>query len=386
LESQELLVLGEVRSIEPQVFDLLCLFVREPGRLISRDELIEVVWGGRVISDSAISARINAARAAIGDNGTRQQWIKTVPRRGFRFIGEVEVLPDPRIGGGGAGIGNSAKQRVQFCRSSDGTRIAFGTSGSGPPLVKAGHWLTHLEHDWHSPLWRPLLEKLSHRYQVTRYDQRGNGLSDWEVSSFSLEHFVQDLEAVVDASGLKRFALYGTSQGAAIAISFAERHPDQVSHLILHGGYHKGRMLRLSGAEREQGSAILTLIRHGWGKQGSPLSQAFATMFIPSGTREQLDSLAELQLRTTSPENAACIRAAIDTFEVTGLLSNIKVPTLVLHAREDGIHPLDQGRELAEGIPGAEFVLLESRNHVLLPQEPAWLNFFSHLDTFLASA
>jgi pimeloyl-ACP methyl ester carboxylesterase/DNA-binding winged helix-turn-helix (wHTH) protein len=385
LESQELLVSGEARPVEPQVFDLLCLFVKERGKLISRDELIKVVWSGRVVSDSAVSARINAARTAIGDDGARQEWIRTVPRRGFRFVGEVEVLPDQQSAGSGAGDSVS-RQKVQFCRSSDGTRIAYGTIGSGPPLVKAGHWLTHLEHDWHSPVWRPFLEKLSGHYQVTRYDQRGNGLSDWDVPSFSLEHFVQDLQAVVDAAGLKRFALYGTSQGAAIAIAYAARHPDRVSHLILHGGYHKGRLLRISGAEREQGSAILTLIRHGWGKQGSPFIQAFATMFIPGGTREQLDSLAELQLRTTSPENAACIRAAIDTFDVTDLLPNVRLPTLVFHAREDGIQPLDQGRELADGIPGAEFVLLESRNHVLLPQEPAWVDFFAELDGFLARA
>ena len=197
---------------------------------------------------------------------------------------------------------------------------------------------------------------------------------------------MQDLEAVVDAAGLRRFALYGTSQGAAIAIAYAACHPDRVSHLVLHGGYPRGRLLRASDAEREQGSAILTLIRHGWGKQGSPFIRAFATMFIPGGTPEQLNSLAELQLRTTSPENAARIRAAIDTFDVRDTLPKIRVPTLVFHAREDGIQPLDQGRELAEGIPGAEFVLLESPNHVLLPQEPAWLDFFSRLETFLADS
>lgn len=380
LASKELLVAGETRPIEPQVFDLLCLFLGKPGRVISRDELIEVVWRGRVVSDSAVSARINAARAAIGDDGTRQLWIRTVPRRGFRFVGEVQAAP----GRAYSDRDVAATQKVQFCRSADGTRIAFGTSGSGPPLVRAGHWLTHLEHDWHSPLWRPLLEALSQRYQLTRHDQRGNGLSDWNVASLSLEHFVEDLEAVVDAAGLKRFGLYGTSQGAAIAISYAARHPDRVSHLILHGGYHRGRLVRVSDAEREEASAILTLMRHGWGRRGSPFIRAFATMFIPDGTPEQLNSLADLQSRTTPPENAARIRTAIDMFDVTDLLPAIRVPTLVFHAREDGIQPLDQGRELAEGIAGAEFVLLESRNHVLLPQEPAWLDFFSRMDGFLA--
>src|SRR5690606_34106709 len=194
-----------------------------------------VVWNGRIVSDSAISARISAARQVLGDDGRRQQWIRTVQRRGFRFVGPAETLGDAK-----ADAAPQHHHRVAFCRSGDGTRLAYATSGDGYPLVKAGHWLTHLEKDWNSPLWRPFLDRLNESFHVVRYDQRGNGLSQWDVADFSLERFVEDLEAVVAASGLDRFALYGTSQGAPAAVAYAARHPDRVSRLILHGGYEKG--------------------------------------------------------------------------------------------------------------------------------------------------
>lgn len=382
--SHELFLSGQSSSVEPQVFDLICYLVKERDRLVTRDELIEVVWGGRIVSDSAVSARISAARSAIGDDGTAQRWIRTLPRRGFRFVGDVDVLSasaasaEPEIT-----TESEARQRVRFCRSSDGIRIAFATSGNGYPLVRAGHWLTHLEHDWRSPIWRPFLNELNRNFRVTRYDQRGNGLSQWEVDDFSLDRFVEDLEVVVDAEGLNRFALYGTSQGAPIAVAYASRHPKRISHLILQGGYRKGRLLRMAKSERAQGEAILALIRHGWGKRGSPFIQAFSTMFIPGGSREQIESVAELQRLTTSPDNAARIRAAVDRFDVTDLLSKVSAPTMVLHARDDGIQPLEEGRELAAGISGAEFVMLESANHMILPQEPAWSELFAALHAFV---
>jgi pimeloyl-ACP methyl ester carboxylesterase/DNA-binding winged helix-turn-helix (wHTH) protein len=390
LATRELRVGGASRPVEPQVFDLLLCLVKAGARVVSRDELVAEVWRGRVVSDSAISARISAARSAIGDDGTAQRWIRTVPRRGFRFAGDVQAVPvragaDADAGGLPAtATPSDAHQKVRFCRSADGTRIAWGTIGAGYPLVKSGHWLTHLEHDWHSPIWRPILDELGRRFLVTRYDQRGNGLSEWEVADFSLDRFVEDLEAVVDSARLERFALYGTSQGAAIAIAYAVRHPDRVSHLILQGGFARGRLRRGSDAEREQGEAMLTLIRHGWGRPGSVFVRAFASMFVPGATREQLDSLVELQLRTTSPENAARLRAAVDRFDVSDLLPGVRVPTLVLHSRDDAIQPVDQGRELASGIPGAEFVLLESANHVLLPEETAWRELFDEMGRFVA--
>lgn len=377
-ESRELLAEGQPRAIEPQVFDLLCTLLRARDRVVTQDELIATVWSRRIVSDAAISARISAARAALGDDGKRQQWIRTIPRRGFRFVGPVETSaaspPQPA---------RLSSQRVAFCRSVDGTRIAYAASGSGYPLVKTGHWLTHLEHDWNSPIWRPLLDRLGESFQLVRYDQRGNGLSDWHIAGLSLDCLVDDLEAVVDAAHLERFALYGTSQGAPIAVAFANRHPGRLSHLILHGGFEKGRLVRTSESERAQAEAILTLMRHGWGKPGSAFIDAFAALFIPDGNRQQIESLVELQSQTTSPENAVALRTAVDRLDVSDLLETLDVPTLVLHSRDDAVQPLEQGRQLASRIAGAEFALLESRNHIVLPQEKAWPILFERLERFI---
>lgn len=383
--TRELLADGRARPVEPQVFDLLRHLIDARDRVVTQDELIAAVWNGRIVSDAAISARISAARAAIDDDGKRQRWIRTVPRRGVRFVGEVEGAaaaatppkPLPVRGGG--------DQHMAFCRSRDGTRIAWATSGNGHPVVKAGHWLTHLDHDWKSPLWGPFLDRLGASFRVIRHDQRGNGLSDWQIGRLSLDRFVDDLAAVVDAAKLERFALYGASQGAPIAIAYARRNPDRVSHLVLHGGFEKGRLIRADESERRQAEAIITLMRHGWGKAGNAFIDAFAAFFIPDGTREQIDSLVELQSRTTSPDNAVALRTAIDLLDVGDLVEGIEVPTLVFHARGDSVQPLDQGRQLAARIPAAEFVLLESRNHILLPQEAAWDVFFDRLERFIAT-
>ena len=238
------------------------------------------MWGGRIVGESTISARINAARRAVRDDGERQAIIATVSRRGIKLV--ADVVADAREPSRPVRpAANQQQQRVQLCHSRDGTRIAYATFGSGSPLVRAGHWLTHLEHDWHSPVWRPFLDELGKDFSVTRYDQRGNGLSDWDPPTFSLDAFVEDLEAVIDRAGLDRFALYGVSQGAPIAAAYSARHPDRVSKLILHGGYVQGRLTRGDEREREQGEALLTLIRHGWGKPEGPFIQAFASMFIP---------------------------------------------------------------------------------------------------------
>ena len=279
-ETHELRRGGAVQAVQPQVFDLLCHLVRNPDRLITRDELIGRIWGGRIVSEAAIDSRINAARRAVGDDGTRQAVIRTVARRGIRFVAPIRQEGAPAAAG-------APVQTVRFCRSADGTRIAYGLSGTGPPLLRAGHWLTHLDHDWHSPIWRPFLDALGRFATVVRYDQRGTGLSERAVEAFDLDIFVADLAAVADAAGLARFPIYATSQGVPVALEYAARHPDRVSGLILHGGFAKGRLLR-SEAERAQGEAYITLMRHGWAAEGSQFLQAFASIFIPDGTPEQI--------------------------------------------------------------------------------------------------
>jgi pimeloyl-ACP methyl ester carboxylesterase/DNA-binding winged helix-turn-helix (wHTH) protein len=377
----------DIIPVEPQVFSLLALMIENRAHVVSKDDLIASVWDGRIVSEATLSSRISAARRAVGDTGDAQAVIKTIRSRGFRFVADVieigNAAPAYAPSSQPGPSGESSRQKIRFCDSHDGTHIAFATIGSGPPLVRAGHWLTHLEHDWHSPVWRPLLDEFSRTFQLTRYDQRGNGLSDWTLRNSFLDAFVDDLEAVVDAENLDRFALYGTSQGAPIAISYAVRHPDRVSHLVLHGGYAVGRNLRDSDAEREQGDAILALMRHGWGKEGSSFIKAFTSLYIPDATKEQMDSLVDLQAKTVSRENAVALRTAVDNFDVSALLQKVTAPTLVIHARNDGVHPLDEGRKLASGIKNAEFVLLESDNHALLQQEPAWNRLFEAIRGFV---
>lgn len=391
---------GAAVPVEPQVFSLLTHLIENRDRVVSKDELIKVVWRGRIVSDATLSSRISAARLALEDTGEMQSIIRTIPRRGFRFVAELTGI-DENAGAGmrRAGAGEDAREKpsaltpkehpssrperqwTRFCVSRDGTKLAFATTGAGPPLVKTGHWLTHLELDWLSSVWQPYLDELGRIFQLTRYDQRGNGLSDWSVTDFSVERLIEDLEAVVDAAGLERFALY--SLGAPIAAAYAVRHPERVSHLILHGSYVRGRQRRDAAAEKEQGEAYLTLIRHGWGKAGSPFVKALTSMYIPGGTTEQIDSLVQLQRQSTTPENAACLRAAIDHIDVTGVLEKIRVPTLVIHARNDGVQPLEEGRKVSAGIRHSQFLMLDSANHIPLQNESAWNVFFGGLRNFV---
>jgi pimeloyl-ACP methyl ester carboxylesterase len=352
--------------------------------VVSKDDLIASVWQGRVVSDSTLDSRINAVRKAIGDSGGQQELVRTIARKGVRFVGTVRQAEEqPEAAAILPAV--ARKQEISFCRSTDGTNIAFAAVGSGPTLVKAANWLTHLEYDWESPVWSPLLQRLVEKNRLIRYDSRGNGLSDRNAGNISLDGFVQDLEAVIDAVKPERFAILGISQGAAIAIAYAVRHPKKVTKLILHGGYAQGRNMRGSAEEAEKARTFLSMMQHGWGDEHSAFMRAFTSVFIPNGTSEQIKWLADLQRNTTTAENATRIRNACDEIEVTKLLPKIQVPTLVLHCRYDNVVPQEQGRLLAASIPNARFVTLESDNHILLAGEPAWVKFIDEVEAFLAS-
>ncbi len=277
------------------------------------------------------------------------------------------------------------KQEVRFCTAPDGTRIAVASVGSGPPLVRASHWLSHVEHDLSSPVWRPWLEALSRHHSYHRYDQRGCGLSDRSFAGLSLDVWVSDLEAVVDHLGLERFPLIGMSQGGAIAISYAQRHPERVSHLVLVGAYAQG-VLRREGADaaRLEAETMVNMMRVGWGSDNDAFRQVFTNQFIPGGTPEQLRWWTELQRRTASPEGAARTLEAFHSVDVTEVAAALDVPTLVMHSRGDARVPFDEGRRLAALIPSARFVALDSDNHVLLEGEPAWPVFLGELNDFLS--
>ena len=276
------------------------------------------------------------------------------------------------------------KQEIRFTEAKDGVRIAYATSGTGPPLVKAANWLNHLEYDWESPIWRHLFEELGREHLLVRYDERGNGLSDWEVEDLSFEAYVRDLEAVVEACQIERFPLLGISQGGSVAIEYAVRHPERVSHLILFGTYARGWRQRPEHANQvERRQALLKLIETGWGQNNPAFRQVFTSLFIPGGTPEQMDWFNELQRWTTSPGNAVRLQEEHGKINVSERLSQVNAPTLVLHCDMDAIVPFEMGREVASGIPRARFIALRGRNHLLLEDEPAWPVFVQEVRDFL---
>jgi class 3 adenylate cyclase/pimeloyl-ACP methyl ester carboxylesterase len=305
---------------------------------------------------------------------------------------DIETLPEPDLASptdGADGVKVTAmpryEQDIHFCMTQDKVRLAYSRMGSGPPLVKTGNWMTHLEFDFETPIWRHLYRELSRDHTLIRYDARGNGLSDRDVE-VSFETYVTDLESVVDATGLDRFALLGISQGCSVSIAYAVRHPQRVSHLILFGGYAVGWAKRArTPAEKEQGAAMLTLVRLGWGQENPAFRQLFTSQFIPGGTKEQADWFNELQQISATPEDAKRHLVANGNTDVSELLAQVSVPTLVMHSRDEVRVPFDQGRQLAAGIAGARFVPLPSRNHLILEDEPAFPKFLQEIGTFLAA-
>jgi class 3 adenylate cyclase/pimeloyl-ACP methyl ester carboxylesterase len=276
------------------------------------------------------------------------------------------------------------EQEIHFCQARDGVQLAYARMGQGVPLVKTGHWMTHIESDFDSMIWRPYYREMSRDNTFIRYDARGNGLSDRDVPDVCFEDFVSDLETVVDAAGLDRFALHGLSQGCAVSIAYAVRHPERVSHLVLLGGYAVGWKKRArTAAEKEAGEAMLTLVRLGWGQENPAFRQMFTSQFIPGATKEQADWFNEFQRISSSPADAARNLIANGDADVTSLLPQVRVPTLVMHARHDARVPFELGRRLAAGIPGARLVPLESHNHVLLESEPAFARFLEEMRAFI---
>jgi len=278
------------------------------------------------------------------------------------------------------------QQDIRFCTASDGVRIGYASIGDGPPIVKAANYLTHLEHDWNGPVWGHWLRELAKNHTLIRYDERGCGLSDWDISDFSLDAWVHDLEAVVEAAGLNKFPLLGISQGASVSVAYAVKHPEKVTHLILYGGYARGRFNRdLTPEQVKEAETMIDVIRIGWGQDNPAFRQLFTTQLMPGGSNEQMAWLNELARISASSENAAIMERAFYHIDVASKAPKVKVPTLVMHARDDAAIPFEEGRLLASLIPGARFVPLNSKNHILLEEEPAWERFLAEVHTFLGS-
>ncbi len=378
---------GTVRPLEPQVFDVLAYLVANHDRAVGKEEIINHVWPGGFISDAALNSRIMSARRAVGDNGQDQRLIRTLHGRGYRFVARVEVteLPAPGNPVPAAELDLEApatSPRIQFARTKDGLSIAYAVSGSGPPLVRALGWFTHLELEWRWPKARRFWERLARNHTLVRYDGRGMGLSQ-ATDTFSHETRLLDLEAVVDAAGLERFALMGTSRGVEEAVIYAVRHPERVTHLIVYGGgplpaepAERERLLRLREMRRN-------VIRDGWGTDTPAYRLMFTHLFLGSNAKpEDIAYFTEMQRHSASPERAARYAEVPPKADLADLAARVLVPTLVLQRAEDQLTPAATARRLAACIPGATYVELEGDNHWLFFDDPGAPDFVRAIEQF----
>jgi pimeloyl-ACP methyl ester carboxylesterase/DNA-binding CsgD family transcriptional regulator len=276
----------------------------------------------------------------------------------------------------------AVNQEIRFGRSPDGTRIAYAVHGSGPPLVVASCWLSHLQHDWQSPVWRHFLDELGAIATVIRYDERGFGLSDWDVTDFSIAARQTDLETVVEALGLGRFALLGMSGGSAVALAYAVAHPERLTRLILYGTVCGEPVVREGDALAEE-ETYRSMIRVGWAKDDPVFRRVFTTRFIPDANEEQMRWFDDLQRMSTSPENAVASRIARQAVDIVADLPAITAPTLILQATGDQSTSFDNAVSVSRLVPGARLVAMDSRNHILLADEPAWATFMAEVRAFL---
>jgi pimeloyl-ACP methyl ester carboxylesterase/DNA-binding winged helix-turn-helix (wHTH) protein len=372
---------GEEIRLRGKLFDTLRVLVENAGQLVRKDQLMQAVWPDSVVEENNVDHCISHLRKLLHPG----KYIETVPRHGYRFIGEVRAeRPGPRLVTLGSAPEKTEmpEQEVQFFTTSDGVRIAYAIGGSGFPIVRLNSWLNHLDFEWKNPFRRHWLSEIMRHNRLLRYDQRGCGLSDWHVEDFSYERTVQDFEELIEATGLDKFAVVGGCQGAAIATAYATRHPERVTKLILHGAFANGWPAP-SEIEKGQLEAMLTLIRHGWGRDNPAFRQMWSTMFRPDADPEEMDWLNELQRIGASPENAARMLSRFPSFKILDLLPGIACPTLVLHSRDDASVPVQEGRLIAARIRGARFVELPSRSHQLTPGDPGWELFVDEFSTFM---
>lgn len=370
----------EVR-LRGKLFDTLRVLVENAGKLVRKDAFMESVWPDSVVEDNNLDYCISQLRKLFHP----AKYIETVPRHGYRFVAEV-TTPKPR----GRAIqlesvqqsSDLPDQQIQFFTTSDRVRIAYTIGGQGPVLVRTIHWLNHLDFEWKNPLQRQWLSEIMQHNMLVRYDQRGSGLSDWNLSDFSFERTVQDFEELVDAARLEKFAILGGCQGAAVGIAYAVRHPERVTRLIINGTFANGWPAPGPGAQ-EHLQAMLTLIRSGWGRDNPAFRQLWTTLFRPDVNAAEASWLNELQRISASPENAARMMAEFPNIRVLDMLPEVSCPTLVLHSREDGAVPVQEGKLIAARIRGARFIELPSRSHMIAPGDAAWEEFVNEFSAFL---
>ena len=325
---------GHAIPLATKVFETLRVLLERSGRLVTKDELMRQLWPDTVVEENNLSHNISVLRRVLGERPTDGPFIETVPRVGYRFVAGVtrsSPLASVERPTQSAAPARLLRQDIRFCTSSDGTRIAYSTVGTGPPLAKTANWLSHIEHEWDSPVWKHWIHAISKHHRLVRWDERGCGLSDWNVEDLSIEAWVRDQEAVIDAAGLDRFALLGISQGGAVAAAYAARHPERVSHLVLCGAYSRGAQHRGDPRDIELRAALRNLARLGWGQNNPAFRQLFTTRFIPDAGPDEMEWFNDLQRISTSPENAARLMDAFRRIDVRPILGDITVPTIVFH-------------------------------------------------------
>ena len=371
---------GEQLPIPPLVFKVLKYLIEHRDRVVPKGELLDELWGHRFVSESALTTRVKVARKLLGDDGQSQRMIRTVHGRGYQFVGPLEDTVEAEV----------VSQRVppvavQFAAARGGVRLAIGSTGSGPPLLKVANWMTHVNKDADSPIWGHWVRDLSLHHQFIRYDARGCGLSGRDLAGIALNDldlWVEDIECVADLLGLERFALMGLSQGGPAAIAFAARHPNRVSHLILHGTYAQGMNKRGDPRQVAQASLQVALAKFGWASEDSRFLELFTKQFIPDGGQRERSWLNELQKTSCTGQTAAQLEAAMHDADVRELAGSLSVPALVTHCIDDVGAPFEQGRLLASLIPNATFLPLQCANHILLERDAAWPEFVAAVDQF----
>ena len=371
---------AEVR-LRPRAMNVLQFLARHAGRVVTKDELMNAVWAGTVVTDDSLVQCIKEIRLALNDDGHRI--VRTSHRRGYQLM-PPRGASDKK---GSSGDETNFTQDIRFATAADGVRIAYAISGSGPPLVRAEHWMTHLDWDWRSATFGARIRALSQRYRLVRYDGRGSGLSDWDAAPGPLDVCVSDLEAVIDSAGLDRFALLGASGGAPVAIRYAAHHPQRVTGLVLLGGFARGALRRGAGSTNvDNFNAILRLIEDGWAQDNPAFRQLMTSLFWPGANAQEMQSFNNLQRVSCTPQTAVARLRRNADFDATDDLPAVRCPTLVMHSPRDSRVPFEEGRRVAAAIPGERLEPFDSPNHTPLVDEPAFGHVLALIDAFMAEA
>lgn len=375
---------GALIPLRAKVFDTLCLLVESHGRLLRKEHLIQKLWPDSIVEENNVDHNISRLRRLLGEGENGQKFIETVPRQGYRFVAEVQQDREPVLKKLETihPAQDVPEQEIRFFTTKDKVRIAYTMGGDGPPLVRAVDWLNHLDFEWKNPFRRHWFSEVMRHQTLLRYDQRGSGLSDWNITDFSFERSLSDFEELIAAVGFDKFAVIGSCQGGAIAAAYAARHPERVTKLVLWGAFARG-WPPPDSMITEQFNAMLTLIRLGWGRDNPAFRQLWTTLFRPDASPSETEWMNEFQRITSSPESAARMMSEFPKIDIMDMLPKVSCPTLVVHSRDDAVVPSQEGRLIASRIRGARYVELQSRSHEIVSGEPAWQTFIDEVSRFL---